>query len=483
MLQKMLSIKKEEVMKMKTKRVLAFLTAVVLSMGTLCGCGGQKAENGKTKDGKIQLTMDQWPSEEADPKAYANAMRKKAEFEKMYPDIEVVGETWAYEIKTFTARAEGGTLPILYRTHFTEADKIMKLGYAADITEYVKKYGYYGKINEAILDKISDNGNIYFLPRAAYTLGIVVNLKLFREAGLVNEDGTPKTPQTFDELAEFAKTIKDKTGKAGFTFPTTDNQGGWLFTLLAWNYGAEFIKEEDGKKVSAFASEECEQTLEFLKDLKWNKDAMPASTVVNINEMMKLLGTDQAAMAIMNPADISSLKLNYGMNAEDIAVINIPAGPKKHVTLMGGTYQAVSNKATPEQIDAAFKWMQFDGLSTEYDDAAKERYEKNMKANYDSGNVIIGIKDISIWNDIADVTKFKDEMMEKYRTIPIQNVKEYNDKENMEFQTEEETCAQDLYNILDSCIQEIFTNKDSNTKEILKKAASDFQNNFLNYEN
>lgn len=475
---------KRGVMYMKAKRTLAFILAALFGMSVLGGCGGGNGKtSGKAENGKIQLTMDSWPSEDADPKAYANAMRKKEEFEKKYPDIEVKGESWAYEIKTFTARAEGGTLPVLYRTHFTEADKIIKLGYSADITEYVKKYGYYGKINETILDKISDNGKIYLLPKSAYTLGLVINMNLFRQAGLVNSDGSPKAPKTFDELAEFAEIIKSKTGKAGFAFPTTNNQGGWLFTMLAWNYGGEFIKEENGKLKSAFASAECEQALNFLGDLKWNKDAMPANTVVNLNEIMKLIGTDQAAMTIMNPADLGTLMLNYGMKQEDIAVVNIPSGPKKHVTLMGGAYYAIANNAAPEQIDAAFKWLQFDGLTTEMDDEAKERYEKNLKATYDSGNSIIGIKDISIWNDTADVTKFKNGMMEKYRNIPIENVRDYNDKNSVEFQTEEETCAQDLYNILDRCIQETLTNKGSDSKGILEKAASDFQNNFLNYEN
>lgn len=468
---------------MKAKRIVSLLLAAVLSASVLGGCGGNKTDNGKTKDGKIQLTVDNWPSEDGDPKAYANAMRKKAEFEKIYPDIEVVGESWAYEIKTFTARAEGGTLPVLYRTYFTESDKIMKLGYAADITDYVKEYGYYGKINEAILDKISDNGNIYFLPRDAYTLGLLINAKLFKEAGLVNADGTLKIPQTYDEVAEYAKIVKEKTGQAGFAFPTTNNQGGWLFTMLAWNYGAEFIKEENGKKVSAFASKEGVEALDFLKDLKWNKDAFQASAVADINETIKLIGTDQAAMTITNPLQLNQLISNFGMDSKDIVYAQAPSGPEKHVTLMGGTYYAISNTATPEQIDAAFKWMQFDGLTTEMDDEAKERYEKDLKSKYEANNQIIGINDLEIWNDSADVTVFKKEMAEKYRNIPTENVQNYNNKEELEFQTEEETCAQDLYNILDSCIQEILTNKDSDTMEVLKKGASDFQNNFLNYEN
>ena len=97
---------------------------------------------------------------------------------------------------------------------------------------------------------------------------------------------------------------------------------------------------------------------------------------------------------------------------------------------------------------------------------------------------VIGVKDLSIWNDNADTEKFKNEIIEKYRNIPEKNVADYNNnKGGIEYQVEEEVCAQDLYATLDSCIQEVLTNKNSDVKGILKKAAADFQSNFLDYEN
>ncbi|MCR4718947.1 MAG: hypothetical protein K5768_04890 [Firmicutes bacterium] len=49
--------------------------------------------------------------------------------------------------------------------------------------------------------------------------------------------------------------------------------------------------------------------------------------------------------------------------------------------------------------------------------------------------------------------------------------------------TEVEICAQELYGLLDSCIQEVLTNKDADCKAVIKKAAEDYQSNFLDYEN
>ena len=44
---------------------------------------------------------------------------------------------------------------------------------------------------------------------------------------------------------------------------------------------------------------------------------------------------------------------------------------------------------------------------------------------------------------------------------------------------EEPVCAQELYGILDGCIQEVLTNKDADCAALIKKASSDFQMNYL----
>ena len=62
-------------------------------------------------------------------------------------------------------------------------------------------------------------------------------------------------------------------------------------------------------------------------------------------------------------------------------------------------------------------------------------------------------------------------------------MKLYNDKENLEFQAEEPVDAQALYALLDTCIQEVLTNKDADCASLIKKAASDFQKNNLDNAN
>lgn len=463
---------------MSVQKLIGITLACSMLVTFASGCGKTETAD----DGKVTITIGNWPNPEANPKLYESAQKTLERFNEAYPDINVVTDEYSYDIQTFVAKAEGGTLPTLYTTHFTEANKIMDGGYAADITDQIKKMGWDSKINEDILDNISKDGKIYMIPSSIYTLGLCLNLDLFEQAGLVEEDGTPKAPCTFEELAETAKIIKEKTGKPGFVFPSTDNVGGWIFTSVAWNFGTKFMEQKDGKWTATFDSPECAEALQYIKDLKWKYDVLPPSTLINSSDFQKFLGTSQAAMTVAAPDACQFLVNNYNLDKEKIGFAAIPAGPKGHVSLIGGGLRAISPDATPEQIDACFKWLEFGGLTPDPNDDSEESMRENMQTNKENNN-LIGIKDMVLWNEKSKYVQLRDKLIEEFININPNHVKLYNERSGMEFQAEEPICAQDLYSILDGCIQEVLNNEKADPADLLKKAASDFQQNFLDYEN
>ena len=192
-----------------------------------------------------------------------------------------------------------GQLPTIYSTHFTEVSQIIAAGYSADLTDELKKQGIYDKINKDVLDLVSKDGKVYAFPSAAYILGIAFNVDDFQAAGLMNADGTPQQPKTWDELAQFAVKLKQATGRPGFVFPTANNNGGWQFTQIAWSYGADFMeKGSDGKWKAVFNSPEAAEALQWIKDLKWKYDVLPANTLIDHEELYKTFGTKAASMVI-----------------------------------------------------------------------------------------------------------------------------------------------------------------------------------------
>lgn len=471
----------------KMKKIISTIlsiTMAVTAVATLSSCAGEK-NSATTADGKVILTVGNWPDSETNPKGYETYMNRKEAFEEKYPDIQVEPDYWTYDTQTFVAKAEGGTLPIIYNTFATEAKKIMDLGYAADITEVMEQYGFLDLMTDEIKDLVSRDGKVYMIPASIYTMGLVMNLNLFREAGLVDENGDVEIPETFDDLRATAKTIHDKTGKAGFVFPTTANGGGWNFMSLAWSYGGSFVSQDDDGWKSVFDSEEVSNALQLLRDMQWEDGSMPATTLVNNDDAMKLVGTDQAAMAFAHPGQVDLLVSQYDMDCANIGYAKMPAGPEKRITLMGGGYLCIAPNATPEQIDAAIKWLDFSGNTpkTELTDDVKENIRATYETKIAEKTGVVGIKDLSFWKDEEATQHYKNEVISELRNIDEKQIASYNDKSDIEYQAEEPMKTQDLYSVLDSCIQEVLTNKDASCREVLKKAASDFQNNYLNGAN
>ena len=203
-------------------KLLSLVLTFVLVVGCFAGCQ-------EKDDGTVKLSISNWPNPESNPTGYENYAKKKSTFEEANPGIIIEPDEWSYDVKTFLARAEGGTLPDLYYTHFTELNKIIDGEYATDIKDKLVELDYYDKISEDMLKFIERDDSVYFMPKSCYTLGLAMNLDLMEKAGFVEADGTPKAPATMEELVEVARTITEKTGKPGFIFPTTNFQGNLCF--------------------------------------------------------------------------------------------------------------------------------------------------------------------------------------------------------------------------------------------------------------
>lgn len=461
-------------LKSKKMKVVAMMLSGVIALSVMGGCGksADKDENGKTI-----VSIGGWP--EKDGTGKDNAEKQKAEYEEANPQFKIVPDTWQFDLKSFYAKAAGGQLPTLYSTHFTEASQLISAGYAADLTDTLKKHNIYDSFNKDIIKLVSEDDKVYAFPVSAYALGISGNVDLMTAAGLIEADGTPKQPKDWNELVEFAVKIKQATGKPGLAIPTSNNCGGWIFMPIAWSYGVEFMKKDGDKWVATFNTPEAAAALQYVKDLKWKYDVFPSNVLIDQTEYHKLFGTGNVGMII--EGDVSTRVMSYGMTKDQIAMMATPSGPKKHVTLLGGTLFAVSKNATEDQIDGALRWLEM-SYTPFISDEFKTSVEKSIKLSAENEE-LIGLKAISIWNDTAETIKYRNDYIDSKANININHIKLYNDfLANMgdcELRAEEPVCAQELYSVLDNCIQEVLTNKDADCVALLEKANSDFQKNYL----
>lgn len=457
------------------KIILAMLVAAMAVSAVGC-TGGKKTET--TDSGKTQISVGSWPSEKNE-KGRAQYMDMKARFEAANPDVEIIPDTWSFSLDTFLAKAASGNLPTLYETYFTEGKRVLDAGYCADLTPFVEKYGYKDKIKPELTDLVSKDGKYYMVPKSSYVMGLYLNKALFTQAGEVNEDGSIKVPQTYEELAQAAVRIKEKTGQHGIVVATANNIGGWNFLNLAWSYGTEFMKQdENGKWKATFNSPECAAALQYIKDLRWKYNVIPETSFATGTEQQKYFGTDQAAMFIGTPPQ-DELATIYAMDTNNICVASVPAGPAGRYAQVGGVLSVVKSGSTDEQIDAAFRWIDHANWGYGISEDAKKSMEDSYKVRSEKG-LPIGFYQYSPWSESADRTAFENSVIDKFANVPAANVKEFNyPPADLKLKPEEPVNCQELYAAMDSCIQEVITNENADPAALLEKAAADFQRDFL----
>jgi len=469
--------KGENSMRNLTKTIYCLVAIVVVLSFLVTGCENTKKIS---SDNEITITVGGWPLQN-DQKMYPVYAEREAKMKERYPHITIQHDEWSYDVKTFLPKAASGQLPTCFYVPFTEVDKLVKSNYISDITAQMKEYGYADSIREDILELVSREGKIYALPYSAYIMGLFGNISVFAEAGELNQDGYIDYPKTFEELGELAGRIKKKTGKAGFILSTMNNGGGWQFMNIAWAYGTKFMKQdENGRWIATFDSDECAAALQFVKDLKWKYNALSDNVFIDNTEARKMYATNQGAMMFggTSQEDFKKYIRHFNMDKDNISLGAIPAGPAGKFALLGGALQVISSKSTPEEIDAAFKWFEFCGYNIKNEELTEEQkqlreqeYQSDVNAGYP-----VGIESYSV-SKVEN--SFEKELRKKYCNIDKNKFKEYELFEGITVKQEEPVNCQELYSILDSCIQAVLTDPNADVREILKKANSDFQLNYL----
>lgn len=283
-----------------------------------------------------------------------------ADFENKHPGVKIVPVEWSYDANTFATMADNNTLPGVYDTHFTEAQMLINEGYAADITQELKEYNLFNRINDFMMENISKDGRVYFIPRSIYSMGLYINVPLFKEAGLIDTDGKPIVPDSFEELRETAKQIKERTGKYGFMFPTIDRYGGWYFTTLAWNYGVSFMEKQDGKWKATFDTEECVKALQYIKDMRWEDGTIQPETNIGNLELLEMIGDNRAAITFAQKVQLDNAVEQGLIRLENIGLAKMPKGPAGRVSMVGGGYYGINPNYTGEKKRLAFEWLMYD---------------------------------------------------------------------------------------------------------------------------
>ncbi|EKB58969.1 ABC transporter substrate-binding protein [Falseniella ignava] len=196
---------------------------------------------------------------------------------------------------------------------------------------------------ENVLDlAVNKDGELVGLPYSISNPVLYINKDLLKEAGL-DENG----PKTWEEVREFAKTVKEQTGKYGFYLQQpADN---WATQALLESNGANFI--EEGK--AAFASPEGIEAYKLWADMV-NED----QTAVNLpwDQGVQSFIQGEVAMLFTTIAQ----RTNVQSNAQfDVATITAPSWGDKDIRIPAGGAMLVLTSQDEAKKEATLKFMKF----------------------------------------------------------------------------------------------------------------------------
>ncbi|MFH9748146.1 ABC transporter substrate-binding protein [Streptomyces anulatus] len=431
------------------------VTAVATAL-TITGLAACSSESDSAADGRTRITVNCWPQPSAkiDHQRFDEDVRT---FEKQNPDIDVTAHDAfpCQDPKTFDAKLAGGQMEDVFYTYFTDTERVVSINQAADITEYVKDLKAYKDIAQPLRDAYTVDGKIYGIPRTNYSMGLLYSKPLFIKAGL----DPNKPPATWEEVRAAAKKIAALgDGTVGFAEYSAQNQGGWHFTASIYSQGGAVVSE-DGKKATV-DTPEGKAVLQNLKDMRWRDDSMGAKQLLIINDTLQMMGSGKLGMYLAAPDNVPRIVKEAGGTYEDLAFAPMPGGKG---TLMGGDGYMFNRKATPEQIKAGLKWLEWTFLTP------GQGYMNNYaRAAEDKSPV--GLPEPRLFTGATDA---KDQELKKASAnVPVANYQAFIDGGQQLDMKLEPKHGQQIYAVLDGAVSAVLTKKDADIDALLKDAQS-----------
>jgi ABC-type glycerol-3-phosphate transport system substrate-binding protein len=443
-------------------RSTAALSTSALLLAGLVACSSSPSSAGESgAGGQVTITVGDRPTS-SDPANRAQYDKKVADFQKANPDIKLTPVETLWDPTTFQAQAAGGQLPDVLNVPFTEPQGMIARKQVADLTKALKDDGLLDELNPSVLKIAQDqSGNVFAVPTAAYSVGLVYNRDLFTKAGLDPD----KPPATWDEVRADAKLIAQKTGQAGYAQMTTNNTGGWMFTTQTYAFGGT-IENADGSQAT-FDDAPSRAALQALHDMKWVDKSMGQAVLYDIDGISKAFAAGKIGMYMSAPDAYRTLVDTNGLKASAFGIGPMPQQGGDHGTLSGGSVQIVSPTATDAEKAAAIKWIKFSYLNKYVSQDAAVTSAKNGVA----AKLPVGVPGLPVV--ATDQWATYQSWIKPYVNVPLANFAPYTKvAADQKIIPEPPVKAQEVYAALDPVVQTVLGNEKADIPALLTKGAA-----------
>ena len=212
------------------KTFIKLTLCLIFATFLLSGCAKQMQEE--------KITVEFWTLQLSDFTPYMNSMIN--EYEKSHPNIKIkwIDVPFSEGEKRVLASIMSNHVPDLVNLNPSFSSTLASKGTLSDISAYSDKQDFDDFLHPA-MNLCTQNGKTYCIPWYITSSITLYNSELTDKAGI------KKLPQKDEEIYEFAKQIKNKTGKYAL-MPTLSEDGYMFKNLIKHNIS---IIDEKNKQI------------------------------------------------------------------------------------------------------------------------------------------------------------------------------------------------------------------------------------------
>ncbi len=341
--------------------------AAVAALGLAAAACSSSNSPSSSGSGKVTISVncEPPPTQAAQHKEWNEDV---AAFEKANPNITIKSVTYTGQCEVpaqFTATLRAGTETNLFYAYFTDLHQVLDAGQAADITPYVnsKTVPTLADIVPSAMAAETAGKTLYGLPVSNYTQGLIINRKLFAQAGL----DPNKPPTTWAAVEKDAKAIAALGhGIYGYGDYSASPVGGWHFTSEMDAMGGQIV---DSNGQAAFDNStnapQATAILQALHQMRFVDHSMSPTQQLAWGTLQQQIAANKLGMYIAAPDDIYNtiVPVDHG-NINDYGMGPLPSTSGTPAgSLSGGNGYMFAKSDTPAQIQAGIKWLVFESLT------------------------------------------------------------------------------------------------------------------------
>jgi multiple sugar transport system substrate-binding protein len=436
--------------------------AAVAAMSLLAVAAGTASSAAASKVPKVTISVASLiPG--STPAATTAFNAQVQQFEKQNPGITVQSVQYDWTGPTFAAELAAGTLPTVFTVPFTDGRSLGENGQLANLTKYAKALPYFKQFNPAVIAEGTDaKGQVIAIPTAAYAQALQYNRQLFTEAGL----NPNKPPTTWAQIEADAKLITQKTSMTGFSeMGANDNTAGWILTTLTYALGGRMETGTGTSATATFDNPATVQALDLLHAMRWTDNSMGSNFGLSWGTSNQAFAAGQIGMYINGSDVYTNMVQADNINPSIYGLAPIPTAGKNAGILGGGTLAAVKPTATPAQVAASMKWINFYYMEKLVDKKQAILNAQTLIANKQP----VGVPELPIFNEKQ--YKASQGWIKPYINVPVSQMAPFNNgifKDKLV--PEPEASTQAVYGDLDSVVEAVLTDPNANIPSLLAQA-------------